>query len=483
MDPSVCGLHPGVAVTGFCPACLRDRLAGLHPPSSADLRRCKSLSYARSSAAAAQSHLVEPQRRSCDLFSQEQYNAVPEAEEDTTVRRMEEHIHPQEPSRKSLGGLLGKKLQQWRRKSKLKKEPMPPPESEMPGRHRQHSFQDAQPRRSYDVDPRFSPRASWDARSGPVPVFAHLPATMLSVEEDMPVPRSDGQIPVEEDYYYYYYGNADAVPGGCAQTRDYYLDSSSSSRRRRSLDRSTASGRNSFSDANNELPRMMNANARVSPAIAAEFCHAQSVLVHRQYCRDQGPSNLRDRDGLSGSFGSAFLDHTNKGVPANKPKKGIRGWNIWGLIHKKSSSRKPEADYHGPFSAAAGAAGGGEYPCPQLRARGYNGQMMLRCHSSVSARNSLSGGAAMIGGSGRRSTSGVDVNGHGFGRMRRDEVLLERNLSTRPCYSRSAGPPPPPPHLDHPMQFSRPNQNGVVSGNKGRSSRASSLPRRSTLGL
>ncbi|XP_062182239.1 protein OCTOPUS-like [Phragmites australis] len=449
MDPSVCGLHPGVAVTGFCPACLRDRLAGLQPPSSADLRRCKSFSYARSAAAR-----LEPQRRSCDLFRQEPI-AVPEEEEAVDVRRMDS----QEPSRKSFGGLLGKKLQQWRRKNKLKKEPMPPPE--MPGGHRQHSFRDG--RRSCDVEPRFSPRASWDARSGPVPVFAHLPATMLSVEEDMPVPRSDGQIPVEEDYYY-----DNAVPGGCAQTRDYYLDSSSSSRRRRSLDRSTTSGRNSFSDAN-ELPRMVNANARVSPAIAAELYHAQSLLVHHQHCRDQGPNLLRDD--FSGSFGSAFRDHTNnKGVQANKPKKGIKGWNIWGLIHKKSSSRKSEAD-HGPSSAAAagGGGGGGEYPWPELRARGYNGQM-LRCNSSISARSSFSGGATMMGGS-----------GHGFGRMRRDEVLLERNLSTR---SRSAGQPPPPPHLDH--QFGWSNQNGMVSGNnKGRpSSKPSTLPwRRTTLGL
>uniref|UniRef100_A0A0A9EWF4 Uncharacterized protein n=1 Tax=Arundo donax TaxID=35708 RepID=A0A0A9EWF4_ARUDO len=469
MDPSVCRLHPGVAVTGFCPTCLRDRLAGLQPPSSADLRRCKSSSYARS--AAAHSHL-EQQRRSCDLFHQEPI-AVPvpeEGQEAAAVRRMEEHLRHQEPSRKSLGGLMGKKLQQWRRKNKLKKEPpMPPPE------------RDAQPepdgRRSCDVEP----RASW---SGTVPVFARLPLAMLSVEEDIPVvPRSDGQIPVEEDDCYYDNG----VPGGCAQTRDYYLDSSSSSRRRRSLDRSTTSGRNSFSDAT-EPPRMMNANAnaRVSPAIAAEFYHAQSVLVHHQYCRDQGPNDLRLRDDFSGSFGSAFRDHTNNkgGVPANKPKKGIKGWNIWGLIQKKSSNRKPEAD-HG----ASSAAGGGEYPWPELRARGYNGQM-LRCNSSISARSSFSGGTAMIGGSGRRSISGVemhDVNGNGLERMRRDQVLLERNLSTRSSsYSRSG--PPHPAHLDHPMgvqyQFGRPNNhNGMVSGNKGRSSKPSSLPRRSTLGL
>ncbi|KAL6653519.1 hypothetical protein ACP70R_008443 [Stipagrostis hirtigluma subsp. patula] len=470
MDPSVCSLHPGVAVTGFCPACLRDRLVGLHPPSSADLRRCKSFSYARSAAAASQSRLEEPHRRSCDLFRQDQHVAVSVPEE---APRMEE----QEPSasRKSLGGLLGKKLQQWRRKNKPKKEPMPmPPEPEVPARHRQHSFRDTG-RRSCDVDP----RASWDGRSS---VLARVPLTMLSVEEDAPVPRSDGQIPVEEDDDYYHHHDHEAAPGGSVQTRDYYLDSSSSSRRRRSLDhRSTTSGRNSFSDAS-ELPRM-NANA-----IAAEVYHAQtqSVLVHRQYCRDQlGPNVLRD-DYFSGSFGSAFRDHSKHGVPpANKSKSWIK--NIFGLKNKKSS-RKSEADHHhGAFSAAA-TGGGGGYAWPELRARGYNGQM-LRCNSSLSARSSFSGGAAMIGGSARRSISGVeamhDVNGHGLGRTkRRDEVMLERNLSTRSSYSRELDQ-----HQNGVHQYQQlsrmMNQNGAVSGNGRRrsSNKPSSLPRRSTLGV
>ncbi|OEL25955.1 hypothetical protein BAE44_0013026 [Dichanthelium oligosanthes] len=474
MDPSVCRLHPGVAVTGFCPACLRDRLAGLQPPSSADLRRCKSFSYARSAAA------VEPQRRSCDLFCHQQ-QPIPAAVPEEDYQYQEEEAarpHEQEASssRKSLGGLLGKKLQQWRRKNK--KEP------EMPGRQRH--------------------RPSCDDA---VPELARLPATMLSlsVEEDAidmmappPVPRSDGQIPVEEDYYGYGYGygydNAAAVPGGSAQTRDYYLDSSSSSRRRRSMDRSATSGRNSFSDANNggELPvpssrtgtTTMNANgnARVSPAIAAErlyhhYHEAQSVLVHHQYCRD-------------GDLGSAFR-HSQKPAASKTSKKGIRGWSIWGLINKKSS-RKQQPDLGPSFSEAA-AAGGGEYPWPELRARGYNGQM-LRCNSSISARSSFSGGAAMIGGSGRRSISGVDMrdvrDGHYGGgggggglserRTRGDEVLLERTRSS--SYSRSGhGLDPAMGVLGQYHQLSsRPPNIPRRSSSK---HELSSLHRRSTLGL
>ncbi|KAF0929281.1 hypothetical protein E2562_019603 [Oryza meyeriana var. granulata] len=72
------------------------------------------------------------------------------------------------------------------------------------------------------------------------------------------VPRSDDQMPVEEEKAY----EPEAVPGGSVQTRDYYLDSSSSSRRRRSVDRK------SFSFDVSELPtRMAAANARVSPAV------------------------------------------------------------------------------------------------------------------------------------------------------------------------------------------------------------------------
>jgi len=438
MDPSVCRLHPGVAVTGFCPACLRDRLAGLQPPSSADLRRCKSFSYARSAAA------MEPQRRSCDLFRHQQpiptVAAVPE-ELDYYQYQDEAAARPHEQdaassSRKSfVGGLLGRKLQQWRRKSK--KEP------EMPGRQRH--------RPSCDADP----------RSGPVPVpalMARLPATLLSlsVEEDddtapPPVPRSDGQIPVEEDYYYGDGdGNAAAAPGGTAQTRDYYLDSSSSSRRRRSVDRSANSGRNSFSDAvaynGGEPPTSRataatnpNGNARVSPAIAAERLYhhhhyhheAQSVLVHHQYCRD---------DDFSGSFGSARHPRQNPASKQPPNKKGIRGWSIWGLLVHKKSSRKQQQPEGPFFSSEAAAAGVGEYPWPELRARGYNGQM-LRCNSSMSARSSFSGGAAaMVGGSGRRSISGVDMRDvvrDGERRTRRDEVLLERTRSSSSSYSRS----------------------------------------------
>ncbi|KAF8699039.1 hypothetical protein HU200_034728 [Digitaria exilis] len=472
MDPSVCRLHPGVAVTGFCPACLRDRLAGLQPPpppSSADLRRCKSFSYARSAAA------VEPQRRSCDLFRQPIVAAV---------REEEDYPQEQEASKRSF---LGRKLQQWRRKNKANK----PELVSGAGRYNHHH------RPSCDVP-----------SSGGLAVPAMMMSS-LSVEQDddndmmMPVPRSDGQIPVEEDYCYgdgdghgYGYDNGVVVPGGSVQTRDYYLDSSSSSsRRRRSVDRASAtSGRNSFSDAANIIINNNNGGgiARVSPAVAERplyhhhYHHeAQSVLVHH---------------------------HHQYQIPASRPPtsnttktKGIRGWSIWGLISKKSSNKQRQPDNAGNhhvrrpssfFSEQAAAGTGAEYPWPELRARGYDGQM-LRCNSSISARSSFSGSgaAAMIGG--RRSISGVDFryhHGSGSGGLppperrtrttRRDEVLLERTRSSSSSYSAT--------RLN--------NSNGGIDNNNpaiimGISSRPPSIPRgrpssklqheqrRSTLGL
>ncbi|CAL4982422.1 unnamed protein product [Urochloa decumbens] len=426
MDPSVCRLHPGVAVTGFCPACLRDRLAGLQPPpSSADLRRCKSFSYARSAAA------VEPQRRSCDLFSHQQPNnpmaaAVPEEADYQYDPYQEEAADgPQEQqggaysyssrnnkSSLGLGGLLGRKLQQWRRKSKK----LEPEEMPVVGRQLQRH------------------RPSCDEG----PVLARIPAAVLSslfVEEEddgtggMTAMRSDGQIPVEEEQDYYLdtmYGY-DNAPGGTAQTRDYYLDSSSSSRRRRSVD-----SRNSFSsDAINDslgatAAATNGGNARVSPAVAAEterplyhhhYHEAQSVLIHHhQYSQKQQP---------------------RASATAHK-KQGIRGWSIWGLLNKKKKQQQQPPD----DLVQQQAAGEYYYPWPELRARGYNGQM-LRCNSSISARSSFSGGAAMIGGSGRRSVSGVDMRDavirDGERRTRRDEhLLLERTRSSLSSYSRSS---------------------------------------------
>uniref|UniRef100_A0A0E0MIG0 DUF740 family protein n=1 Tax=Oryza punctata TaxID=4537 RepID=A0A0E0MIG0_ORYPU len=411
---SVCGLHPGVAVTGFCPACLRDRLAGLHPPS-ADLRRCKSFSYY------ARSSYLEPSnnRRSSLLHD-------PDA-----------HIKDSSTTTKPSFGSLAKRWQEWRRKSKLKKQPTMP-DSPSP----------ALARRSCDV---FStramlglgvdePRASCDAY--------HAAHPMLFV------PRSDDQIPVEEEE------ERAHVPGGSAQTRDYYLDSSSSSRRRRSVDRKSFS-----SDAGDQIPRMVTAaaaaNARVSPATELyhhHHHHQQQIaqphtLQYHQPSFDPPPFLRREREEETA---------TTKSKPKNK---GIKGWSIWGLLHKKSSSSSNNS-----VGATASAFGGeARAAAPELRARGYDGQM-LRCNSSVSARSSFSG-------------IGSSFNGGGLGgRMRRaDEVLLERNFSARYSSSSSCRYQHQQFHKDD-YSNSIANNSGAGAGRPPRSSATSTLPRTS-LGL
>ncbi|KAL5204091.1 hypothetical protein ABZP36_008962 [Zizania latifolia] len=364
-DHSVCPLHPGVAFTGFCPACLRDRLAGLHPPS-ADLRRCKSFSYYGRSSSTAGAYM-EAHRRSCDA---RQPPLVPEE----IGRPMKQHMSPESSTRAAGAfGALGKRWQEWRRKSKLKRHgpTCRPAVHVLP--------EPALGRRSCEAYAAFSgrinqlmgveeARASWDGYNGGRPGLGPLPSVMQFV------PRSDGQIPVEEE-------DEDALPGGTAQTRDYYLDSSGSSRRRRSVDRK------SFSDAS-EMPRMAvgtAANARVSPAVVAEFYHhyqqqhaAQLSVVDHHYQPSFEPAK-------------------------SKTKKAIRGWSIWGLLQKKRSSG----------SVGSTACAFGE---PEFRARRYDGQM-LRCNSSVSARSSFSGTTG-------RSVNGV--NGGGLVRMRRDEVFSAR---------------------------------------------------------
>nr|KYP38412.1 hypothetical protein KK1_040342 [Cajanus cajan] len=195
----------------------------------------------------------------------------------------------------SAASVFSKKLQKWRQKQKAKKRRSALPVEKPIGRQ----FRDTQSeiadygfgRRSCDTDPRFSldagrfsldagrmsfddprysieePRASWDGYIlGRTAALPRMP-TMLSVVEDAPVPsvpvapapinhvvRTDMQIPVEEGF-----NEDESVPGGSAQTREYYSDSGS--RRRKSLDRSS-SVRKSVSLEVDELIRMMGLNDR-----------------------------------------------------------------------------------------------------------------------------------------------------------------------------------------------------------------------------
>ncbi|XP_066367580.1 protein OCTOPUS-like [Miscanthus floridulus] len=402
------------------------------------------------------------------------------------VRAMKDHIdlessQSQQPPNKKVppkdlkeiagsfwlaASVFSKKWQKWRRKQKLKKQEaaaaaMPPPEKpSKPSFLRRSRFRRGEAgsefaggRRSCDTDPRFSldagrmsvddmgfswdePRASWDgylfgAGTGvglgrAPPPFSRLPP-ILSALEDSPagiVERSDGQIPVEDDSQPE--PNPDTnVPGGTAQTRDYYMDTSN--RRRRSLDRSS-SVRRSFEVTDPKpvpvpvpvpvtAPAAAIVNGNKSPIMGSSefyhFHHAEDLFDHRF-----------STTSLVEDF-SASLDAAFHGGPAKKPRRWRKAWSLWGLIHRRAAGRRNGASDGGADRAFS-------EPWPELRVRGYNGRMMPRCNSNASARSSFSSNSGGGLGSSRRSY--VDAANHGHVKRRREEycaAALERNRSAR----------------------------------------------------
>ncbi|XP_038988148.1 protein OCTOPUS [Phoenix dactylifera] len=369
-----------------------------------------------------------------------------EEEEEAELKPMKDHIdlnsaQAKKPPSKDLKEIAGsfwlaasvfsKKLQKWRRKQKLKKQgggkaaampPEEPPKSSRRFRDTQSEIAvDAFGRRSCDTDPRFSldagrisfddpgfswdePRASWDGcLIGGRSVFPRL-LPMHSVVEDAPAPapapavqRSDGQIPVEEDA---------VIPGGSNQTRDYYSDTSS--RRRRSFERSN-SIRKTAVEISEPKPA---SNAKVSPAVGAEFFPFHPGSLLDRDLRDPSSNSLRDD--RSESFESAYRDSC-KGSSAKKSRRWGKPWNIWGFIHRRSSSRGGGARVvQRSFSES----------WPELRGWGYNGKIM-RSNSSVSSRSSFNANGGF--GSMRRST--METNGHQ--KKTREDFLFERNRSAR----------------------------------------------------
>lgn len=393
----------------------------------------------------------------------------------------------------SAASVFSKKLQKWRQKQKLKKRrngggsATLPVEKPIGRQYRETQSEIADygfGRRSCDTDPRFSldagrisfddprysfdePRASWDGyligRT-----FPRMP-TMLSVVEDAPVQvsRSDAQIPVEEPMNSI---NEDgAVPGGSAQTRDYYSDSSS--RRRKSFERSN-SLRKTAAAVVAEMDEIKSvSNAKVSPA-TVDYVNGSKLVVPD---RDLGDSNSNSlRDDYSETFDMGFRDNASIiGSGERKgPKKSSRwskAWNIWALIYRRSVNKDEEEDR---FSRPNGVERSLSESWPELRGErngdlkpGFNPKM-LRSNSSVSWRNSSSFGGPVMGG--RKSNVETTTNG----KKRREEFVLERNRSAR--YS--------PPNIDNgllrfyltPMRGSRRSGSGKSSG---RSNQAQSIAR------
>ncbi|KAJ1286253.1 hypothetical protein BS78_03G339200 [Paspalum vaginatum] len=355
--------------------------------------------------------------------------------------------------------VFSKKWQKWRRKQKLKKEAavskaaaaaMPPPEKPSKPSFLRRRRPRGEPgselaggRRSCDTDPRFSldaarmsiddagfswdePRASWDgylfgagagiAVGRAPPPLSRLPP-ILSVLEDTPtdiVERSDGQIPVEDDF-------DPEPPGGSLQTRDYYLDSSS--RRRRSLERSSSVRRPSFEVTDPARPPPAAANGRESPIGGSEFYH----FHHAEDLLDRGFSSNSLIEDISASLEAALSG------PAKKPRRWRKAWSLWGLIHRRAAGRRGG----GPSDIADRSF---SEPWPDLRVRGANPKMQ-RCNSNLSARSSFSSNSGGLGSS-RRSY--VDASGNVRRRDPEPHVQgqgqgqLERNRSARYSPGRAA---------------------------------------------
>ncbi|KAL0451054.1 UNVERIFIED_CONTAM: protein OCTOPUS [Sesamum latifolium] len=294
----------------------------------------------------------------------------------SNLKPMKDHILDTQEKKSSGGGFWGaasvfsKKWHNWRRKQKIKKQnngenlATLPVEKPISRQYRETQSEIADygfGRRSCDTDPRFSldagrislddprysfdePRASWDGyligRSFP------RMAPMVSVLEDAPavhVSRSDMQIPVEEPTIKSN-NEEEGVPGGSAQTRDYYLDSSSS-RRRKSLDRSSSIRKTAAAVVAEIDELKVVSNAKVSPT-TTDYFHGAKVLVGERDSRDSNSNSLRDDLSETFELSGGFRDSINSviGNGERKESKKSRRWSskIWGFIHRRNGGNKDE---------------------------------------------------------------------------------------------------------------------------------------------
>ncbi|KAM1525358.1 hypothetical protein ACFX10_009834 [Malus domestica] len=451
---------------------------------------------------------------------------VPEQFEEEGLKPMKDHIDLDSQTKKrdlkeiagsfwSAASVFSKKLQKWRQKQKLKKRRNGCGSATLPvekpiGRQ----FRETQSeiadygfgRRSCDTDPRFSldagrmsfddprysfdePRASWDGyligRT-----FPRMP-TMLSVVEDAPVihvARCDAQIPVEEPPMNSI--EEETVPGGSAQTRDYYLDSSS--RRRKSLDwsnsiRKTAEAVVADIDERKSVSNA-NANAKVSPTTVPdnrdlrEFYNSNSL-------RDDCSETFETGSFRGGGDSASVVGNGERNKGCKKSWRWSKAWNIWSFIHRRGGNKDEDDDRYSSVRAN-GVERSFSESWPELRgsgggerngeAKGFNPKLM-RSNSSASWRNGSHGYGGFGGGafgSMRKSNGSVPVveangfgNGNGGRKKKDDQVVLERNRSAR--YS--------PNHIDNGLLrfYLTPMRSSWRSGGvgKSRSSHAHSIAR------
>ncbi|EOA26744.1 hypothetical protein CARUB_v10022830mg [Capsella rubella] len=372
-------------------------------------------------------NLKEPRSVIDEIVEEEEEEEEIEEEEIEKVKDFEMEFNPQttkKPNRdfKEIAGsfwsaasVFSKKLQKWRQRQKLKKHRTGnlgagsaalPVEKSIGRQLRDTQSEIAEygyGRRSCDTDPRFSidagrfsldagrvsvddprysfdePRASWDGyfigRTGAPPRMT----SMLSVVEDSPVRnhvlRSDTHIPVEKPppSPSLVPGHVvdEIVPGGSAQTREYYFDSSS--RRRKSLDRCSST-------------------RKLSASVVAEI---DEMKLSASNAKDSISHSLRD---------DCSVENSEMGVRENVGtmecnKKGTKksrwSWNIFGLLHRKNGNKFEEQEGRSGVDRTFSGSWNVE------TRKGFDPKM-IRSNSSVSWRSSGTNG----GGFQRNSVDG-----------------------------------------------------------------------------
>ncbi|CAH8267724.1 unnamed protein product [Arabidopsis lyrata] len=458
---SLCHRHPSAKPTsGFCASCLRERLVTIEAqsPSPAavqtpELRRIRSYSVRNATV----SVLTQPRRRSCDARSsasclqdlfvdddeerldssirkslvpdlkeeeEEDYNDGEDIkgfdrkiveEEGVENKTMKEFIDLDWGNQikknngkdlKEIASVLSRRLKNFTLNKRNDEKSDSRFAGNVNGRH------------SFDVDPRLSldggrisfekPRASWDGCL--IEKSYHKLTTLSTVAEDAKAKCGVEEEEEEEE-------GEEKSPGGTVQTKNYYSDS----RRRRSFDRSVSIKRQGLLEVD-ELRGI--SNAKVSPETVGLF-HGAKLLVTEKELRDSNwysSKNVKSESKKLASKGKICIaageGKKQDSVELKKPrKKWPKGWNIWGLIQRKSEAKneiKTEQSLKLEGNAVEGSLAESLLKLRRVGKGETNGgvsEKLLKSYS-VSARKSCDGvlsSAAVVSGfeGGRSSCDGL----------------------------------------------------------------------------